>query len=110
MVFIYYVYINMNMQTHYEKYKETIKKVARRHYNKRVAWLNNHLSDKSCTNCGESETVCLKFHPHDSEIRKKSKTTAINGTRDEIILLMDDSKILCHNGWIKLDTDLIELL
>ena len=40
------------MQTHYEKYKETIKKVARRHYNKRVAWLNTHLSDKSCASCG----------------------------------------------------------
>ena len=110
MLFIYYVYINIIMQTHYEKYKETIKKVARRHYNKRVAWLNNHLSDKSCINCGESETVCLKFHPHDSEIRKKSKTTAINGSRDEITVLIEGSKVLCHNCWIKLDNDLIELL
>ena len=110
MLFIYYVYINIIMQTHYEKYKETIKKVARRPYNKRVAWLNNHLSDKSCINCGESETVCLKFHPHDSEIRKKSKTTAINGSRDEITVLIEGSKILCHNCWIKLDNDLIELI
>ena len=98
------------MHTHYEKYKETINKVARRHYNKLVAWLNTHLSDKSCTNCGESETVCLKFHPHDSEIRKKSKTTAINGTRDEITQLIGESKVLCHNCCIKLDNDLIELL
>ena len=98
------------MQTHYEKYKETIKKVARRHYNKRVAWLNNHLSDKSCISCGESETVCLKFHPHDSEIRKKSKTTAINGSRVEITVLIEGSKLLCHICLINLDNDLIELL
>ena len=56
---------------HYEKYKETIKKVARRNYRKRVAWLNNHLGDESCVHCGESETVCLKLYPHDVEIRKK---------------------------------------
>tara|TARA_B100001093_G_scaffold290446_1_gene277344 strand:- start:6747 stop:7043 length:297 start_codon:yes stop_codon:yes gene_type:complete len=98
------------MQSHYDKYKETIKKVARRHYNKRVSWLNSHLSDKSCINCGESETICLKFYPNDSEIRKKSKTTAINGQREEISSLIDNSKVLCHNCWIKLDSDLIELI
>ena len=32
------------METHYQKYKETIKRVARRNYQKRVAWLNNHLA------------------------------------------------------------------
>ena len=99
------------MQSHYEKYKETIKKVARRHYNKRVSWLNNHLSDKSCQYCGESETICLKFHPHDSNIRKLSKHKGVNGSgREEILALIDSSKIICHNCWIKLDNDLIELL
>ena len=99
------------MQSHYEKYKETIKNVARRHYNKRVSWLNQHLSDKSCHNCGESETICLKFHPHDSQIRKISKTNGINGSgRQEILNLIDSSKIICHNCWIKLDNDLIELI
>ena len=95
---------------HYEKYKDTIKKVARRNYRKRIVILNEYLGDKHCKHCGESETVCLKFHPHDSEIRKKSKTTAINGTRDEITQLIGESKVLCHNCWIKLDNDLIELL
>ena len=104
------MYINTFMETHYEKYKQTIKKVARRHFNKRVAWLNNHLSDKSCSNCGESETVCLKFYPHDSQIRKLSKTKSVIGDRTEILNLMDNSKILCHNCWIKLDNDLIELI
>ena len=99
------------MQSHYEKYKETIKKVARRHYNKRVSWLNQHLSDKACHNCGESETICLKFHPHDSQIRKISKTNGINGSgRQEILNLIDSSKIIWHNCWIKLDNDLIELI
>ena len=49
------------MTTHYEKYKETIKKVARRNYRKRVAWLNTHLGNEHCIHCGESETVCLKL-------------------------------------------------
>ena len=99
------------MQSHYEKYKETIKKVARRHYNKRVSWLNQHLSNKSCQNCGESETICRKFYPHDSQIRKISKTNGINGSgRQEILNLIDSSKIICHNCWIKLDNDLIELI
>ena len=99
------------MQSHYEKYKETIKKVARRHYNKRVSWLNQHLSDKSCKNCGESETICLKFYPHDSHIRKLSKTNGVNGIgREEILTLIDSSTVICHNCWIKLDNDLIELI
>ena len=84
------------MQTHYQKYKETIKKVARRNYSKRVSWVNKHLDT---------------FHPHDAEIRKKSKITGINtDARDEIVKLIENSKILCHNCWIKLDNDLIELL
>jgi len=49
---------------HYEKYKDTIKKVARRNYRKRIVLLNEWLNDKSCVHCGESETVCLKFYPH----------------------------------------------
>ena len=56
------------MTTHYEKYKETIKKVARRNYRKRVAWLNNRLAEESCIHCGESETVCLKLYPHDIKL------------------------------------------
>ena len=61
------------MTTHYEKYKDTIKKVARRNYRKRVAWLNTHLNNEHCVHCGESETVCLKLYPHDIEIRNQAK-------------------------------------
>ena len=66
------------METHYQKYKETIKRVARRNYQKRVAWLNNHLQNESCVHCGESETVCLKLYPHDAEIRKQAKRVGQN--------------------------------
>ena len=99
------------METHYEKYKETIKKVARRNYRQRIVWLNEYLADKSCVHCGESETVCLKFYPHNSEIRKLSKRVGTNeDSRKHIVKLIDNSTILCSNCWIKLDNDLIELI
>ena len=99
------------MKTHYEKYKETIKKVARRNYRKRVAWLNNHLGEQFCTHCGESETVCLKLYPHDVEIRKIAKRVGINDeSRKEVHKLMNECKVVCFNCWIKLDNDLIEFL
>ena len=95
---------------HYEKYKDTIKKVARRNYRKRIVLRNEVLADKSFKHCGESETVCLKFYPHDSEIRKITKSVGLNDeSRKEIIELIDNSLILCSNCWIKNDNDLIEL-
>ena len=104
--------INRNMvNAHYEKYKDTIKKVARRNYRKRIVLLNEHLADKSCKHCGESETVCLKFYPHDSEIRKLTKRVGTSDEcRKEIIRLMQESHTLCSNCWIKLDNDLIEFV
>ena len=94
---------------HYEKYKDTIKKVARKHYRKRVKWLNDHLANEVCVHCGESENACLKFYPHDAEIKKNTKRVGINEeSRKEILKLMNDSKVVCANCWIKLDNDLIE--
>ena len=96
---------------HYEKYKDTIKKVARRHYRKRIVLLNEFLADKFCQHCGESETVCLKFYPHDSEIRKITKRVGTSDkSREEIFNLMNKSHILCSNCWIKSDNDLIEFI
>ena len=96
---------------HYEKYKDTIKKVARRNYRKRIVLLNEFLANKSCQHCGESETVCLKFHPHDSEIRKLTKRVGIsNESRKEIFHLVSISIILCSNCYIKIDNDLIEFI
>ena len=99
------------VNTHYEKYKDTIKKVARRNYRKRIILLNENLANKSCKHCGESETVCLKFYPHDSEIRKITKRVGTNPkSRKEIFSLIDESIILCSNCWIKVDNDLIEFI
>lgn len=96
---------------HYEKYSETIKKVARRNYRKRIVLLNEFLSDKSCQHCRESETVCLKFYPHDSEIRKLTKRVGTSDeSRKEIFHLLNNSVILCANCWIKINNDLIEFI
>ena len=96
---------------HYEKYKETIKRVARRNYRKRIILLNEVLADRSCIHCGESETVCLKFYPHDAEIRKITKRVGINPkSRKEIFHLINESKILRSNCWIKVDNDLVEFI
>ena len=73
--------------------------------------LNDFLSDKSCKHCGESETICLKFHPHDAKIRKITKRVGINDeSRKEIINLINNSLILCSNCLIKVDNDLIEFI
>ena len=104
-------HINSVMETHYQKYKETIKRVARRNYQKRVAWLNNHLQNESCVHCGVSETICLKLYPHDTEIRKQAKRVGTNDdSRKEVHRLMNSCKVVCSNCWIKLDNDLIEFL
>ena len=96
---------------HYEKYKDTIKKLARRNYRKRIILLNEFLADKSCQHCGESETICLKFYPHNAEIRKLTKRVGTsNECRKEIFHLLDSSIILCSNCWIKIDNDLIEFI
>ena len=96
---------------HYEKYKDTIKRVARRNYRKRIVLLNEFLADKSCQHCGESETICLKFYPHNAQIRKLTKRVGTsNESRKEIFYLLDNSIILCSNCWIKIDNDLIEFI
>ena len=96
---------------HYEKYKDTIKKVARRNYRKRIVFLNEFLANKSCEHCGESETICLKFYPHNSEIRKITKRVGTNDeSRKEIFDLINKSHIVCSNCWIKLDNDLVEFI
>ena len=97
--------------THYEKYKDTIKKVARRNYYKRIKLLNEHLDNQSCVNCGESETVCLKFYPHDLKIRRIVKRVGINEeSQVQVKELINSSKVVCANCWLKLDNDLIEFI
>ena len=101
----------MHMSSHYEKYKDTIKKVAKRNYRQRIVWLNEYLADKSCVHCGESETVCLKFYPHNNKIRKLTQRKGMNEeSREESIQLIKNSKIVCANCFIKLESDLIEFI
>ena len=46
---------------------------------------------------------------NDEEIKKNTKRVGINEeSRKEILKLMNDSKVVCANCWIKLDNDLIE--
>ena len=95
--------------SHYNKYKETIKKVARRNYRKRVKWLNDYLADKYCELCKESETVWLKFYPDDLKIRRIVKRVGINVESQVVVTeLINNSKVVCRNCWVKLDNDLIE--
>ena len=95
----------------YDKYKSTIKEVSKRHYSKRIIWLNEYLASHSCVHCGEPETMCLKFYPHDKEIRFKSKRLGLNEeSRKEVVNLIDKSKIVCSNCYIKYENDIIDIM
>ena len=99
------------MNKHYNQYQETIKRTTKRNYQKRQIWLNEYLSERFCQHCGESETMCLAFYPHDTKIRSMSRRVGINEkSRENVQRYIDNSKILCYNCKIKLDNDLIELL
>lgn len=99
------------MSNHYEKYKETIKLVSRRNYRKRIIWVNEYLSDKYCHYCGESENACLQFYPHEVEIRKQTKRKGLNEeSRKEVVGLINKSKIVCANCYLKLENDLIDIM
>ena len=95
--------------SHYKKYKETIKEVTKRNYRKRVSSLNQYLVNTKCMHCDESEIACLKFYPHDKEIRKTIKRVGMNDTsRKTVRRLIDSSKIVCSNCLIKIDNDLLD--
>ena len=97
--------------SYYERYQKTIKKVAKKNYNKRIIWLNEFLAPYSCYHCGEPETMCLKFYPHDKEIRFKSKRLGLNEeSRKEVVKLIEKSKIVCFNCFIKYENDIIDIM
>ena len=94
---------------HYKKYKETIKEVTKRNYRKRVSSLNQYLENTKCVHCGESEIACLRFYPHDKEIRKTIKRVGMNdASRKTVKRLIDSSKIVCSNCLIKIENDLLD--
>ena len=98
------------MNEHYQKYKETIKKVSKRHYHKRASSLSRYLENSKCQYCDENEIACLKFHPHDKEIRDKIKRVGMNSeSRKEVEKLINESDIVCANCKIKIDNELIDI-
>ena len=99
------------MSEFYQKYKDTIKRVSQRNYRKRIIWVNEHLEDKYCSYCGESENAWLQFHPHESEIRKRTRRKGLNEeSRQEVVELIENSKVVCANCYLKLDADLIDIM
>ena len=101
--------LNINMSEHYQKYRNTIRKVARRHRRLKDKWINEQLREKSCKYCGESEIVLLKFYPDDRKIRSESQKISLKeDKRNKLIEQIEDNVIVCHNCYIKLDNDLID--
>ena len=95
--------------THYKKYKETIKEVTKRNYHKRVSSLNEYLENTKCIHFGENEIACLRFYPHDKEIRKTIKRVGMNDeSRKTVKRLIDSSKVVCSNCLIKIENDLLD--
>ncbi len=99
------------MSEHYQKYKDTIKRVSQRNYRARKIWVNEYLGDKYCHYCGESETACLQFYPHEREVRKLTKRKGLNEkSRTEVKKLIDNSKIVCANCYLKLENDITDIM
>ncbi len=95
--------------SHYKKYKNTIKEVTKRNYHKRLSSLNEYLVNSKCSHCGENEIACLRFYPHDKEIRKLITRVGMNDkSRKSVKRLIDSSKIICSNCMIKIDNDLLD--
>src|SRR6056300_1158165 len=98
------------MSEHYQKYKDTIRKVSQRNYRKRKIWVNEYLGDKTCHYCGESETACLQFYPYEKDIRKLTKRKGLNeDSRKDVNGLIKQSKVVCANCYLKLENDIIDV-
>ena len=99
------------MSEHYQKYKETIKRVSQRNYRARKIWVNEYLSDKVCNYCGESETACLQFYPNEGKIRNLTKRKGLNEqSRTEVVGLINQSEVVCANCFLKLENDIIDIM
>ena len=104
-------HINRFMSEFYQKYKSTIKKVSQRNYRARKIWVNEYLANKYCSYCGESETACLQFYPHEKDIRHLSKRKGLNEqSRAEVMGLIKESRVVCANCNLKIENDLIDLM
>tara|TARA_Y100000114_G_scaffold155894_1_gene181276 strand:+ start:788 stop:1183 length:396 start_codon:yes stop_codon:yes gene_type:complete len=103
-ILLYPKVINSIMNKHYKKYKETIKKVARRHRLLKDKWITDLLMSNSCYHCSESELICLQFYPDDRKIRALSKKS---DDKTEVMKYISNNKVVCRNCFQKLDSDII---
>ena len=63
----------------------------------RKNWLLNSLKGHACP-CGESELVCLEWHPHHKKIKAYvMRHGAKTKQRKQAIELIEQSTPLCHN-------------
>ena len=93
--------------THYEKYKETIKKGIRKAERKRDIWINEYLAEKICIYCGEAETCGLVFYPDNKEIRKLSRSKGLGEKlRLPILEKIQSNQIVCVMCETKLRNDI----
>ena len=100
------------MSEHYQKYKETIKKgFSTQLQGFRKIWVNEYLGNKVCGYCGESETACLQFYPHERKIRSLTKRKGLNEqSRTEVKEYISKSKVVCANCFLKLENDIIDIM
>ena len=99
------------MSEHYQKYKETIKRFLNAFTVLRKIWVNEYLGNKVCGYCGESETACLQFYPHERKIRSLTKRKGLNEqSRTEAKEYINKSKVVCANCFLKLENDIIDIM
>ena len=78
--------------------------------NGRINWLLNSMKGHACP-CGESELVCLEWHPHHKKItafvlRHGAKTEE----RKQAQQLILKSEVVCHNCVSKIDNGLASFI
>ncbi len=76
----------------------------------RKNWLLNSLKGHACP-CGESELVCLEWHPHHKKIKAYvMRHGAKTEERIQAQQLIQESTAVCHNCASKIDNGLASFI
>ena len=76
----------------------------------RKNWLLNSLKGHVCP-CGESELVCLEWHPYDKKIKALVlRHGAKTKERKQAQQLIEESTAVCHNCMSKIDNGLASFI
>ena len=76
----------------------------------RKNWLLNSLKGHACP-CGESELVCLEWHPYDKKIKALVlRHGAKTKERKQAQQLIEESTAVCHNCVSKIDNGLASFI